>query len=332
MSTAPFNALQMIDVGRKPVSRRTAVAMGKIFVGAEAFTLIQSRKLPKGDALIAAEITGIQGAKNASTLLPLCHPLSLDHVRIAFEWNETEFSITSYCTVSTAAKTGVEMEALAGVNAALLCIYDLTKMVNPHLKITDTQLLLKMGGKSGVWVNPEGVPDWVYAAFLEKRETLSGVRAGVITLSDRASAGDYQDESGCLLQDFLKQQGADIVSAAVLPDDKSLLIDRLNQYVDQQIDLIITTGGTGLTARDITPDVLHQYCDRMIPGIGELLRAHGAQFTPLSFISRSCAGTRGCTLIVALPGNPKAIKESMPVLVVLLHHLVRSLKEVVIHD
>lgn len=123
----------MINVGGKPITHRIAVARGEIVLGADAFKLLSTRSLPKGDALLLAEIAGIQGAKNASQLMPLCHPMGLDAVSIRHELNSDKYSVTVYCTASTHAKTGVEMEALAGVNAALLTIWDLCKMIEPNL-------------------------------------------------------------------------------------------------------------------------------------------------------------------------------------------------------
>ena len=115
--------------------------------------------MPKGDPLSIAEVAGINGVKKTSELIPLCHPLSLDHISIHSEINESKNSVIVYCLVSANSKTGVEMEALSGVNSALLAIYDLSKIVEPNLKIQNTKLLIKSGGKRGLWINPDGVPE-----------------------------------------------------------------------------------------------------------------------------------------------------------------------------
>ena len=148
----------MVDVSAKAVTARRALATGEIVLSKSIIELIKNKKMPKGDPLSIAEVAGINGVKKTSELIPLCHPLSLDHISIHTEINETKNSVIVYCLVSANSKTGVEMEALSGVNSALLTIYDLSKIIEPNLKITNIKLLIKAGGKSGLWINPEGVP------------------------------------------------------------------------------------------------------------------------------------------------------------------------------
>ena len=150
---------KMIDVSSKEITHRKALAVGEIILGSEVIKMIKNKTMPKGDPLTIAEVSGINGVKKTSELIPLCHPLSLDHISIHTEINEKKESITVYCLVSANSKTGVEMEALSGVNSALLAIYDLSKIVEPNLKITNTKLLVKSGGKKGLWINPEGIPE-----------------------------------------------------------------------------------------------------------------------------------------------------------------------------
>ncbi len=150
---------KMIDVSNKEKTHRKALASGEIILGPEIIKLIKTKKMPKGDPLSIAEVSGINGVKKTSELIPLCHPLSLDHISIHTEINDKKYSIIVYCLVSANSKTGVEMEALSGVNSALLAIYDLSKIVEPSLKITNIKLLVKSGGKRGLWVNPNGIPD-----------------------------------------------------------------------------------------------------------------------------------------------------------------------------
>ena len=150
---------KMIDVSNKKVTHRKALATGEIILGSLVIELIKAKKMPKGDPLSIAEVSGINGVKKTSELIPLCHPLPLDHISLHTEINESKYSIVVYCLVSANSKTGVEMEALSGVNSALLAIYDLSKIVEPNLKITNTKLLIKFGGKKGLWINPDGIPD-----------------------------------------------------------------------------------------------------------------------------------------------------------------------------
>ena len=150
---------KMVDVSSKEVTHRKALATGEIILGSQVIELIKAKKMPKGDPLSIAEVSGINGVKKTSELIPLCHPLPLDHISLHTEINEKKYSIIIYCLVSANSKTGVEMEALSGVNSALLAIYDLSKIVEPNLKINNIKLLIKSGGKNGLWVNPEGIPD-----------------------------------------------------------------------------------------------------------------------------------------------------------------------------
>ena len=149
---------KMVDVSEKNITYRKALATGEIVLGAEVIKLIKNKKMPKGDPLSIAEVSGINGVKKTSELIPLCHPLPLDHISIHTEIDEPKNLVIVYCLVSANSKTGVEMEALSGVNSALLAIYDLSKIVEPNLKITNTRLLVKSGGKKGLWINPEGIP------------------------------------------------------------------------------------------------------------------------------------------------------------------------------
>jgi len=115
-------------------------------------------KLPKGDPLAMAEIAGIQAAKQTPSLIPLCHPISLNRVMIHSVPRPDDHSVELFCVAEIAEKTGVEMEALTGLSVALLTIWDLPKPVNPALEIINTRLLFKSGGKRGTWVHPEGLP------------------------------------------------------------------------------------------------------------------------------------------------------------------------------
>ena len=156
---------KMVDVSNKDVTHRKALATGEIILGSHVIELIKAKKMPKGDPLSIAEVAGINGAKKTSELIPLCHPLPLDHISLHSEIDEKKYSIVVYCLVSANSKTGVEMEALSGVSSALLAIYDISKIVEANLKITNTKLLLKSGGKKGLWINPDGIPDKITNAL-----------------------------------------------------------------------------------------------------------------------------------------------------------------------
>lgn len=151
----------MADISGKETTHRVAIAGGRIRIGREAYTLLEAGKMPKGDPLAMAEIAGIQAAKQTPSLLPLCHPISLNRVMIHSILRPEDLSVEIFCVAEIAEKTGVEMEALTGLSVALLTIWDLSKPVNPALEITGQRLVYKSGGKSGVWIHPEGLPDEV---------------------------------------------------------------------------------------------------------------------------------------------------------------------------
>lgn len=312
----------MADVGSKLPTFRRAIAMGRIYVGEVAFEKIKNKSLPKGDVLKLAEIAGITGAKKTSDIIPLCHPLMIDHIAVDIKLEEESFSILIHCTVSTTAKTGVEMEALSGVNAALLTIYDLTKPVEPALTISDIRLLVKEGGKKGLWTHPDGMPKEVLYKFSDQEDKLlEGKVVAVVTLSDRASKSEYEDESGKILQEKLVDLGAKIKSYKILPDDKDLLTDHLKKLSeDSDVELVVTTGGTGISPRDITPEVLEKIADKFIPGFGEALRVSGSSKTKFAWLSRSLACLVNKTIIIALPGSVKAVREGVEVIKDLIPH------------
>ena len=155
------NSFNMIDVSAKKEVFRRALAAGEIFVGERVFNMIKKDEMPKGDTIKLAEVAAILGVKKTSELIPLCHPLSIDHTATKVILNDNNNTLEVYCVVSAVAKTGVEMEAIVGVNAALTTIYDLSKIINPHLRIDNVRLLIKEGGKSGLWKNPDGLPKFL---------------------------------------------------------------------------------------------------------------------------------------------------------------------------
>ena len=139
----------MVDVTEKNITQRQAIARGKIFVNKETYDRILQGNMAKGDVLAVARVAGIMATKKTSELIPMCHPLILTKSQIDFEFNEEEKSITAISLVKLAGQTGVEMEALTGVNVALLTIYDMCKAVDKRMVIEGIHLLKKTGGKSG---------------------------------------------------------------------------------------------------------------------------------------------------------------------------------------
>jgi len=306
---------KMIDVGRKRPTRRRAVATGSIYMSADAFEKIRTGTLPKGNVLALAEAAGIAGAKNTPNLLIMCHPLPLDQVTIHCFLDDARHCVTVYCQAAAFAKTGVEMEALAGVNAALLTVWDLTKGVDPALRMGEISLLAKTGGKSGIWTHPDGIPEWLEKQLPSTR-SLAGKSAAVLVMSDRAAKGEYTDESGAVMNALLEDEGAVLAAYEVIPDEKDKISAALLRIcADKNPDVLIASGGTGPGPRDVTPDVLEEISDRMLDGLGDLLRFESLHYTDTAWLSRMTAGMVGSTLVIAFPGSPKAVKECWEIIV-----------------
>lgn len=316
------SAYMMIDVSQKASTFRSALAEGKIIVGKTVYEHIVNKTLPKGNALKMAEMAGIMGAKKTHDLIPLCHILNLDQVSVHHRMNEDDYSITVYCLVKAVAKTGVEMEALMGVNLALLTLYDLCKMVEANLTIARQRLLIKCGGKSKRWEHPDGVP--ADAALLLPPiagPNLHQKTAVVITVSERAFKGNYRAK-GLLATQILLKAGMQVSQHYTLPDDLdqiTLLVKKIMQ--DSPPDLLITVGGTGVAIDDVTPEAIRPLLHRELQGISEYFHQYGALSNVFSWLSRSVAGLIDKTVVVAMPGSEGSIQQNLDVLLPLLPHL-----------
>jgi molybdenum cofactor biosynthesis protein MoaC len=315
------SGFHMADVRRKRASERRAVAVGELRAGPVGYAALAAGTLPKGDALAMAEVAGLQGSKNAAQLMPLCHPLSLEYVDVRCVAVPEREAIRVYCEASLTAKTGVEMEALAGASAALLTLYDLTKPVEPALSIEGVRLLFKEGGKKGLWVHPQGMSEEERAYYRPRSgPRLDGETVSVITLSDRASAGLYEDRSGGVLAEGLQAMGA-VVRRRLLSDGIAPLTEALREEAALGTPLVLCTGGTGFGPRDLAPEAVQQVATRTIPGLAELFRSASSAYTPLAWLTRaSCALVGDGTLVICLPGSPKAVVQGLEILAPLLPH------------
>jgi molybdenum cofactor synthesis domain-containing protein len=153
------------------------------------------------------------------------------------------------------------------------------------------------------------------------------IRAAVVTISDKGYMGQREDVSGPLLADSLGEMGAEVVRRSIVPDEREEIV-RLLVFLSDEfgVDLVLTTGGTGVTPRDVTPEATRAVIEREMPGLAEVLRLEGYRQTPLAAISRGVAGTRGRTLIVNLPGSPNAVRQGMETLSPILPHAVRMIR------
>jgi cyclic pyranopterin phosphate synthase len=287
----------MIDVGDKAETLRTAVAQAIIKASPKTIDLIQQGKSPKGNIEDAARISATMGAKRTWDLLPYCHPIPIDHIKVDVSFKTD--SIEVQVQLKTTWKTGVEMESLTGASIAALTIYDMLKPVDETLVIESVKLLAKSGGMKG---------------FYEDYDR--SLKAAVIVVSDSVSKGERPDRSGKLAIERLKGEGFEVLDYRVIPDDLSKIESSLISACDTlKVDLVLTSGGTGLGPRDTTPEATRNVIEKEVTGISEALRMYGQKRTPKSMLSRGLSGVRGKTIIVNLPGSAKAVSESLDALI-----------------
>lgn len=293
----PDGRARMVDVGDKAVTRRSATARGRFETTQEVLALVRADGLPKADVLATARIAGIQGAKRTSELIPLCHPIALTSVSVDFTLNDDWIEITA--TAKTTGKTGVEMEALTAVAIAGLTLHDMTKAVDPQSVLGEIQLIEKTGGRT----RPEVVPG----------------TAAVLVASTRAAAGTRDDTTGPAIAAWLAERGYRASVTVVADADVASALDPI---IAAGPAVVITTGGTGMSPTDRTPEATAALLDRELPGIPEAIRTRGLAHTPKAALSRGVAGTVGGTVIVNLPGSTGGVKDGLAVLDELLEHLV----------
>ncbi|HSR12368.1 MAG TPA: MogA/MoaB family molybdenum cofactor biosynthesis protein [Thermodesulfobacteriota bacterium] len=144
---------------------------------------------------------------------------------------------------------------------------------------------------------------------------------GILTISDKGSRGEREDLSGPEIREMISSLPARVEAYEIVPDEEEIIAEKLKDYADmKRLNLILTTGGTGLSPRDVTPEATRKILDREIPGIAEAMRAEGMKITPTAMLSRAAAGVRGCSLIVNLPGSPRAVRENLAVILPALAH------------
>jgi molybdenum cofactor biosynthesis protein MoaC len=281
----------MKSVTTKPTTLRRATATALVRAHPATIARIASNDLPKKDVLAVARVAAVTAAKKTSELIPYCHPLPIDAVEVSFDVDDACVRVTA--SVEAVWKTGVEMEALTAASVAALTIYDMLKAVDADIVIEQVKLDEKRGGKSDF-----------------KEHLADGFRAAVIVTSDGTHAGKREDRSGRVIRERLEGFGI-VASYDVLPDDQERIAKRLRELIGDGVDLIITTGGTGLGPRDVTVEATRGLIEREIPGVVEAARAFGQQRTPYSMLSRGLAGVSGRSVIVNLPGSSKGAAEAM---------------------
>jgi molybdenum cofactor biosynthesis protein MoaC len=281
----------MKSVTSKTSTLRRATATARVRATPNAIARLQANDLPKKDVLAVARVAGTGAAKRTADLIPYCHPIPIGSVEIAFDVGPSHVDVTA--SVEAVWKTGVEMEALTAASVSALTIYDMLKAVEKDIEIETVRLQEKRGGKS----------DFV-------RRVPKDFKAAVIVTSDSTHAGDREDRSGKRVCERLALFGI-TPAYEVLPDDREKIVATLRDLVAGGMNLIFTSGGTGLGPRDVTVEATLQVIEREIPGVAEAGRAYGQERTPYAMLSRGVAGVCGRTMIVNLPGSSRGVEETL---------------------
>ncbi|GAL74560.1 molybdenum cofactor biosynthesis protein MoaC /molybdenum cofactor biosynthesis protein MoaB [Nonlabens ulvanivorans] len=298
----------MVDITHKSSTLRIAVAQATVKVSTkQTIEAILNDAVPKGNVLAMSKAAGLLGVKKTPDLLPDCHPLPIEYTGIEYEFKNLDIIITM--TVKTIYKTGVEVEAMHGASVVALNMYDMLKPIDKGIEIHNIKLLSKKGGKSGF-----------------KKPDTSTISAGIIVCSDSLSKGQGKDGSGTLIEEKLNSFNISYSKTRIVPDEVLAIQNEMKSLLLKH-NLIIISGGTGLSHRDVTPEAVLPLLDKRMSGAEETIRRYGQERTPFAMLSRSVVGgTIGNALVIALPGAPKGVLESLDSVLPYLFHTFSMLK------
>ncbi len=298
----------MVNITAKSNTLRKAIAQAIVKVSrTETILAIQNRTVPKGDVLECARVAGLFAAKRTADMIPDCHPLPVEFTAVSYEVEE--MTVTIFVEIHTIYKTGVEVEAMHAASVVALTMYDMLKPIDKGVSIEQIKLVEKKGGKS------DRTP------IADKKIT-----ARVVVCSDTISAGRSEDRAGAAICEKLEKHGVKVLDKLIIPDDQSQIQSLAKETSNGGVNMLIFTGGTGLSPRDVTPEALEEILDRRIPGIEEAIRNYGQQRTPYAMLSRSVAGLLGETLVLGLPGSTTGATESMDAIFPAVLHLFKVME------
>jgi cyclic pyranopterin monophosphate synthase len=297
----------MVDITHKISTLRTATAKATVIVSQKAtIDAIVKNLVPKGNVLEMAKTAGLFAVKNTHLSIPDCHPIPIEFTSVDYDIHD--FSIDIIFKVKTVYKTGVEVEAMHGASIVALTMYDILKPIDKNIEISTIKLIEKEGGKSSF-----------------KNKFPSVIKAAVFVCSDSIFAGDKEDKSGKIIVEKLHSYGVETAHYEIIPDEIDIIQARTKAFTKDN-QLIIFTGGTGLSPRDVTSEALEPLLESRIPGIEEAVRSYGQDRMPYSMLSRTVAGTLSKSLILALPGSTKGAQESMDAIFPHVLHVFHILK------